>query len=470
MRYACRKAETPMNATCFDNSWSRRTYWFGLLALLVWMKGGHDLDCDEGVVLEGAWSLINGQEPYTDSFQFIPPASFYVVYWLWKLLGIGYASAKALAILAIFLTAAAIFRTSLLVAKANPFTHLAPLLYCLASTFWPAINHNTFSACLLAWAVYFCSRGISGNSWRDLLTGGLLTGLSGLFLLHKAFVFALAIMVPGLLAARRRNLSPKPILLYLFAAAAPLAALALRWPPELLYEQLIAFPATRYWQTNVTSPIPLILTGSYVFLIALALRQHMTIRIGLLLIVQLAFLGSALQRTDWSHTLILAFPAFALMPAAYEATKRRGAVAVRFAYGGAAVLAGAFLFTVAVVVTPWSRPFHDATVDIRPLLEYIDGHCTSLYAGPWIPGLYFETRRTRPIRYPWLITGLHNERQFLDAREQLEATPPQCAVIEYETVRKFGYDQDNPVDRFFRTRYAVGFSFGSFTVCTLRAS
>jgi hypothetical protein len=93
-----------------------------------------------------------------------------------------------------------------------------------------------------------------------------------------------------------------------------------------------------------------------------------------------------------------------------------------------------------------------------------------LYAGPWIPGLYFETRRTRPIRYPWLITGLHNEGQFLDSLKQLEATPPQCAAIEYETVRKFGYDLDNPVDRFFRTRYAVGFRFGSMTVYMLRAS
>lgn len=139
-------------------------------------------------------------------------------------------------------------------------------------------------------------------------------------------------------------------------------------------------------------------------------------------------------------------------------------------YGGAAVLAGAFLFTIAAVVPPWSRPFHDATADIRPLLEYIDGHCASLYSGPWIPGLYFEARRIKPIRYPWLIAGFHNESQFLDARGQLEATPPQCAVSEYETVRKFGYDQNNPVDRFFRTRYAIGFHFGSFTVFTLRAS
>lgn len=318
-----------MTAACFDSSWSRRAYWLSLLALLVWMKGGHDLDCDEGVVLEGAWSLINGQELYTDSFQFIPPASFYVVYWLWKLLGVGYASAKALAILAIFLTAVAIFRTSLLVAEANPFTRLAPLLYCLASAFWPAINRNTFSACLLAWAVYFCARGIGANSWRDLLAGGLLTGLSGHFLLHKAFVFPLAVVASCLLAARRRNLPSKPILLYLLAAAAPLAALALRWPPGPLYEHLIAFPAASYWQVNATSAAPLSLTGSDVFLIAVALRRCMTIPISLLLIVQLALLGSALQRTDWTHTLILAFPAFALMPAAYDATIRRGAVAVR---------------------------------------------------------------------------------------------------------------------------------------------
>ena len=85
-------------------------------------------------------------------------------------------------------------------------------------------------------------------------------------------------------------------------------------------------------------------------------------------------------------------------------------------------------------------------------------------------GLYFETRRSKPISYPCLVTGLNTDRQFLDARAQLEAAKPQCAVVEYTLVKKFNYDQDNPVDRFIRANYAVGFRFWNVTVYIVRDS
>lgn len=448
--------------------WLRWAFWLAIVALLVWMKGDHDLDCDEGVVLEGAWSLINGEQLYTESFQYIPPGSFYIVYWLWSLAGVSYFSAKALGILAIWLTAAAIFRTSRLVAAESPLTFVAPLLYCLSSVFWPAINHNTFSACLLAWATHFCARGVARSSTRDVLAGGLLTGLSGLFLLHKALAFGLAVAVFHLLVWRRRDLPTKSLPLYLLAAAAPLAALALKWSPGLLLDDLVLFPAANYLEANAISPIPLILTGSYVVLVFLALRGHLTSTTILLLIVQVALLGTALQRTDWSHTLILMFPTLALAPAASEALRRRGASRVRHVYAGAAVLASAFLLTVCIVATPWLRPVRDMTTGMAPLLKFVDDHCASLYAGPWLPGLYFEARKNKPISYPWLITGINPPGQFLQARDQLEAAKPQCAVVEYEVVKKFGYDQNNPVDRFIRANYDVSFRFWNMTVYTRR--
>jgi len=460
-------------ADIFVSTSARRAYWIGLTVLLVWMKGTKTLDSDEGITLEGAWSLINAQDLYTGSFQYIPPGSFYLVYWVWKAVGLSYAAAKLIGILSILLTAAAIFTTSRLVAKDNFSTYAAPLLYCLSSVFWVPINHNTFSACFLAWATYFCARGVAKVSTPSVLMGGLLTGLSGLFLLHKEIALFFAVIVFYLVTyARKRGLPTRHLLLYVLSATVPLAALALKWPPGLLFDNLVTFPALHYWKTAEASWVPLILAASCVVVVFLALRGSLTKTIVLLLVVQAALLGTSVQLTDWSHTLILMFPTWSLAAAAYEAVRSREALStpVRYLYAGTAISAGTLLSTVAIMITSWWPPFHDQTKSAAPLLGFLEDHCPSLYVGPWMPGLYFETRRSKPISYPWLVTGLNTDRQFLDARAQLEVAKPQCAVVEYTLVKKFNYDQDNPVDRFIRANYAVGFRFWSVTVYVTKDS
>ena len=52
------------------------------------------LEPDEGIVLEGAQRVLNGQVPYRDFFSFYTPGSFYLVASLWKVLGDSFAVAR----------------------------------------------------------------------------------------------------------------------------------------------------------------------------------------------------------------------------------------------------------------------------------------------------------------------------------------------------------------------------------------
>jgi hypothetical protein len=78
-------------------------YWLLLSLLIALGHLGHRIDSDEGAVLNGAWRLWNGQEPYIDFFTFITPGSYYIVFGLWKVFGSNYLVAKIFAVLSLFL-------------------------------------------------------------------------------------------------------------------------------------------------------------------------------------------------------------------------------------------------------------------------------------------------------------------------------------------------------------------------------
>ena len=81
--------------------------------------------------MTGAWDLINGKKPYTDFFAIIPPASFYVIYWLWTLFGVSYFAAKLLAIIFVFMSSVGVYKINSLFIKKNAF--VAPYIFVMAS-------------------------------------------------------------------------------------------------------------------------------------------------------------------------------------------------------------------------------------------------------------------------------------------------------------------------------------------------
>ena len=102
--------------------------WIALALIAVIFHANHPLDSDEGVILEGAWNIINNKELYVDFHSFIPPGSYYLIYFTWLVFGVSYFAAKAAAILLLILSAFGVYKISELIEKTK-LNFVSPYLF-----------------------------------------------------------------------------------------------------------------------------------------------------------------------------------------------------------------------------------------------------------------------------------------------------------------------------------------------------
>ena len=284
----------------------------------------HPIDSDEGIVLNGAWSLLHGRELYTDFFWYVTPGSFYLISWVWRAFWPDYQLAKLLGTISILLTAVAVFKiSSIIAAKQIYVSYVAPVLYCAASFAWPTISYHTFNIVFLAWATYFSVRALANGSLTDIAAGGALTGIATLFLQHKGMAFFFAVEAFFLLAyGRSRKLFyMQGAALYAVFSLAPLTVL-LKWPIATLSEALIEWPLYHYTEVARVSFAPLIIAATFCALLFFQLRNSLTPAILLIFTVQAALLATVLSRSDLTHTLIVMFPALSLARSGSAYTRR----------------------------------------------------------------------------------------------------------------------------------------------------
>lgn len=436
-------------------------YWATLFLLLAIVHSGHPLNSDEGMVLNGAWNLMNGREPYTDFFEIMTPGSFYVVYWLWELLGPHYFIAKALAVLSVFAACYGIFLTGRLLAL-NVLSYAGPLLYAMASIAWPIINHNTFNIVLVVWAIYFFGRSLGTASIPGMAASGLTAGISILFLQHKSAVLVLATagFLVYLWLAEKRSVWLKGLAIYLLCVAVPVMLL-LRWPLEPLFESLVYFPLFNYVSVNKVPLWPFLLACLTLLASASLLRGNFNRVAGYLVLVQATLLLITLQRTDYLHVSIALAPLLALLPYLHERAELSSKAVRYFQFLPAIIFLFGFSIGGAVGKLPNMSFF--GKKDAPKLIEFIRTHCSEtpyLYAGPFMPGLYFETGMLNATSFSVLLTGFNTTQQFDQARKELEIHKPGCIVTNYSITRKFKYERNNPVDELIASSYKLERSFG----------
>ncbi len=436
-------------------------YWALLVLLLSFGHSGHPLNSDEGVVLNGAWGLWNGQEPYTDFFEIVTPGSFYAVYWLWELFGPHYAVAKVFALLCLFLACVGIYLTGRLLAS-NVFSYVGPLLYALSSLSWPLINHNTFNIVLVIWAVYFFVRSLGAVSIFGIAVSGLTAGVSALFLQHKSalLVLATAAFLAYLWLVEKRSAWLKGLAVYLVCVAVPMLVL-LKWPFETLFENLVYFPLFHYVPINRVPLWPFYLAcwaliGSFALL-----RGSFNRLAGYLMLVQAALLLTALQRTDLMHVSIALAPLLALLPYLQERAALASKLQRLLQFSPVLVLLMGLPLGIAAIRLPYLLASgHGET---SQLVEFVRTSCDEtpyLYAGPFIPGLYYESRKLNATSFSLLLTHFNTAEQFGQARKELEIHKPSCIVTNYAMTKKFGHDLHNPVDEFISANYKLKHRFG----------
>ena len=109
-------------------------FWIFLFAFTLYIHIGYGYNQDNGVIINGAWNLINNKILYIDFFEFIPPASFYLIFWLWKIFGVSYFVANLFSIIMLFFASYGIFRISELIYK-NKLNYLLPIIFIISSGF-----------------------------------------------------------------------------------------------------------------------------------------------------------------------------------------------------------------------------------------------------------------------------------------------------------------------------------------------
>ncbi len=441
-------------------------------AVLFGLHASNQVNGDEGIILNGAWNIVNGRKLYVDFFEFIPPGAFYFVAAPWSVFGVNYWLSKVLAVAMIAAGALGVTAAARLVAASAAIMVPAAwllatsLVFCLLSASWAPINHNTVNIALLVWATYFALRCLIRGAPRDSLWAGLLSGIAACVLLHRsaALVAAFAAVLAWRLLRSRSTADAQALGGFLLSACLLPLALLLFWQPGLLYDSLIVFPATRYVEVNRVDYSLFWLLAAVAASTAWALRRARSDSVIFLLLLQ-ALLGlSALQRTSLTYITLAVFPLVILSPLlASRASQRGDSASAPMTLSGRMLMYASLVFLLMLaapgVLKIATKPslVEDRAAESRSL-QYIREHCgldRFMYAGPFLPGLYFEARKLNPTRFSILLTNFSRDEQFSDARSALQADPPRCIVTGYSMMDEFGHRTENPVDEFIAAAYSV---------------
>ncbi|MFA5050806.1 MAG: glycosyltransferase family 39 protein [Patescibacteria group bacterium] len=442
----------------YKNKLVANGWWLFLFLILLFFHCARLPNSDEGVITNGAWNLINHRQLYIDFFEFIPPGSFYLIFWFWKIFGVHFFVAKFLAIIIVFLSSIGIYKITQAISK-NKFNCFFPFIFIITSIYWPIINHNAFNIFFVIWAVYFFLRGLSDYSKNNFIISGLLSGLSILFLQQKGIILLLALSSFLIISfiKEKKYLLLKLNFNFLISSLLPLLLL-LKWPLKILYENLVVFPLFNYIEVN---KIPFYLFEFFfiiLLLMAWLLKNEKSKKIWLLFYVQFFLLLSTLPRPDSYHISLILFPLYSIFSIFLEKIKHSN-LFERTIYSIISLAVFIIIYP-SILITCYQPFFYSAKND--KLISYVKDNCpgTYLYAGPFIPDIYFETKKLNPTPYSFLITNQQTKEQFSEAKKSLEKYQPTCAVLNYAIVAKFNYNKNNPVDNYIFKNYEPVFKQG----------
>jgi len=314
-----------------------------------------------------------------------------------------------------------------------------------------------------AWAALQVAQRRSRGPWYALAGGAAGAAIWMLQTKGAALVVAAGIVTALYYRSHRKHLG-----WYLLGLAGSMLPL-LAWPVSVLWSTLVSFPLQHY--LGVAG------IGKKFFFVALS--AHLLVGLGLWIeraprdALGLWWLGallyvSTLSLPDLHHVISNSFATVPLTLWLVGQHRVRGGWAHPSGWMFTA-LPVAYLLALVVVffisapellprqqgltVGQWLRLEQP---DIAALVAVVHERVPPgrpIYAGPFLPGLYFEAQRPNATRFSHLLTSLHPPEFFLEARQAISADPPALVILNYRLVEKFSYRQDNPLDEYLRANY-----------------
>jgi len=443
-------------------SWQKSLWWLGLLGLTIFLHFNHGLNGDEGVTLNGAWNLINGRRLYgNDFFEFIPPGSFYLLFGIWKIFGVSFLAAKTLAITLLFLGAIGLHETGKLIIKNRVIISLIPLTFIILSGWWWIINHNTFNLAFLIWSCYFFIRGLDNLKKSNFIASGLLAGIAILFLQQKglALLGSICLFLIFLSFKKRQKEYLKSSLTLIIASLLPLLLLCF-WPLKTIFYNLIEYPFFGYLAANRGSYSLLIVSLILwvLGLLTLTTIKEKSDKIWLLMVVQFCLLLTTYPLPDAYHVSQIIFPI--LLITFYLTSEFLKKYKQKITKNVLIIVLMTALWCMFLIDLVLNTPNFYSWEKNRnyELISYINSNCPGqyLYSGPFMPNLYFETKKLNVTPYSFLITQQQTPLQFIDALNNFKGRRPSCAVLVYpNSFARFRHNQNNILEKYIKENYGL---------------
>jgi len=446
-------------------------FWIFILFLLLYLHLTHGrVDSDNGIYLAGAWNIYNNLGIYTDFFSFTTPGVYYLLASAWKVVGVSYWLSWGIAILSILVTSGFIFKIT---AKINHLAaYLAVFLFVITTNSWAIITSYIFCLPFIFSAIYFFVVWLEKRQSNSIYWAGLLAGISVVFMqtIGLATLLSFIIFLLYLYFSEKDRTIINKLVLFCFASFVPIMVIFLKWSPLFLYDNLVKFPLNNYSSTINSNYSLLFFSFFFLFIFGYAfgkreLGLNMKL-ITLLNIWQFNLLLAALPNPDFVHVSFALVPLLMIFSLAVVKILK---IKSKIWFSLGVVASASFMFClfsfylVTYYINVSSIKFKTSS---RELIIFIKENCRTdyIYAGPFLPGIYFESKKLTPGPSSWLLTNHHPDDYFLETLKKLERFRPDCAVVNYEMVKKYKYNQNNVVDNYIFKNYRVIKTFGDTSV------
>lgn len=436
--------------------------WLLIATVLLISAQLHAQNSDEGVLLAGALRIFRGDRLYLDFFEYVAPGAFYLISGVWRLIGdADYVSARIASCLSMALALAFLWATARTVADHRP-SSVPLLLFALFVNFGPVINHNALFVLPASMALYFSASYLTWNRVSAIFLAGMAASASVLFLQHKGLALLLPLSLGLAFQAWRTN--PSEFMRHVMALVAgvwiPLGILFLNWSPEGLFEVLIRFPAEHYLAVQSSNYFLFVGFLALTVLVFWISRQMLAPEVWVgLLTVQLVLLFTSLQGVDLYHLSVVSMPLVIVLSTLmgdgvpwYGKLLGIGRVCFALSLAGSLFFVGAFRFWNLTVET---LTYQTASENLMREIRKVCGSEAILFAGPFLPGIYFETKIPNISRYSVLLEGLNTFDQFNEVAAALSRERFACGVTSMESAAKFGHRGNNPVDELLSREFKV---------------
>lgn len=404
--------------------------------------------------------MVNHLHIYQDFFAFNAPGAYYLLLGVWQIFGVSYGAAWMVGFFSLLTAAILVFKITRYFSR--PAAYLATLIFSLSTIGWPIITARIFCLPLILGAIYATVLGTNRKQINFIYLAGFLGGLAVIFLQTSGLAI-LAVLLIFLLYQyfqKTSYLSKKRLVGFLFFSCLPIVAIFLKWTPVSLFYNLIKFPLFNYGATLTVSYWLLITIALFdlIFFLILNKYEKKSTIIKLLFFCQVALLLTAIPLPDISHILFISAPSLIMFSVLvckllkFKITRSwlgYFVIVLFFLYS--------FFLTFNFVRVFLNLNYYSLSLLYEPtdLIEFLNKNCQGkyIYAGPFLPSIYFDTRKLPPGPTSWLLTNHHPAEYFSATLKGLELTKPDCVVINYPMVKRFNYNRDNIVDNYLLNHY-----------------